>query len=65
MVKAFKPYPKEDLTGLGDHKKMTVKNVNNTKEVVKDLEELSEMGFTKQSTSKNRKKDDPYANIGL
>jgi hypothetical protein len=33
--------------------------------VINDLEEMSEMGFTKKSTSKNRNKNDAFGKIGL
>lgn len=42
-----------------------VKVIGNTKQAIAGLEELSEMGFTKQFTRKNRRKDDAFGNIGL
>ena len=42
-----------------------VKVIGNTKEAIAGLEEMTEFGFTKPSTRKNRRKDDAFGNIGL
>jgi len=46
-------------------RKGNVKVIGSTNDAIKELEQLSEMGFTKKTTSSTRKKNDPYGNIGL
>ncbi len=42
-----------------------VKVIGNTKQAISQLEEMTEFGFTKPATRKNRRKDDAFGSIGL